>query len=275
MPGKRGRTYSARYTSYRPTRRARDLAFRKYHKVAPAKTSSFRMGRRRAALRALANPATMGPLGIEIKYLDCGTAAAAISQLANVSLGMVDPAGIGSTGCLSAPAQGDGPTNRDGNRIWARQLYFRGVVYTSTIEAGTDPSIPCRIYVAIVLDTQTNGAQMLSSDCFVNPSATQTSNVQPLRNITQWRERFRILREDVFDITPKTLTSTALNNMNWNGVSCHFDWFIPLNIVMNFNQGTTADVANAMDNSLHVVAFSTISTTSPLITYNSRMRFVG
>lgn len=47
-------------------------------------------------------------------------------------------------------------------------------------------------------------------------------------------------------------------------------------MVVNFTAGgTTADIANVVDNSIHVVAFATSIDFVPKLVYSSRIRFVG
>jgi len=52
---------------------------------------------------------------------------------------------------------------------------------------------------------------------------------------------------------------------------------LPLNgMKVKFNAGTTASVANVIDNSIHVIAYaSNITGVAPTISYQSRLRFVG
>ena len=70
-------------------------------------------GRNRMALR---NVRTGGLLGIEKKFLDTSLDATAIAASANAA-GAEYPPDAGCTGCLTAPAQGDTSSNREGNKI--------------------------------------------------------------------------------------------------------------------------------------------------------------
>jgi len=56
----------------------------------------------------------------------------------------------------------------------------------------------------------------------------------------------------------------------------YFDWFIRLKgLKVKFNAGTTASIANVIDNSLHIIAFASTTDPQAKISYNARLRFVG
>lgn len=224
-------------------------------------------GRRRAML----NMATQGLLGIERKFLDTARTAVSLVAPTNAAGGEVDPS-TGCTGCLSAPAQGDGASNRDGKQIVAKYLEIRGAVqFRAAIDQTAAQSVKY-VYVAVVLDTQTNGAQLNSEDVFVNTAASADGAPFPLRNLN-FGNRFRVLRYELVKVVPQTMSWDG-TNLEVAGGAAEFNWYIPLNnLKINFTSGTTADVANVLDNSLHVVAFATA--TSIDMFYNARMRFIG
>jgi len=233
-------------------------------------------GRRRQFARAAANQTTMGLLGIEKKYLDTANAGQVVSIVTNSTAGEVDPSVLGCSGCLSAPATGDGPSNRDGNRIVAKDLYVKGALIGLAAKAVTDPPAPTRVMVAIVLDTQTNGAQLNSEDVFTNLTGAAIGQTTPLRNML-FRDRFRVLKQEVFDVSAVAITQAGAtaNNYSWSAGAQIFEWYFDLkNMVINL-QNTAADVANVIDNSLHVIAFAQGGNSPITIAYNARMRFVG
>jgi len=67
---------------------------------------------------------------------------------------------------MTTPAQGDGPSNRDGKEIAMLYLQINGTIALPSKEIQADAPNGCSVFVAIVLDTQTNAAQMNSEDCF-------------------------------------------------------------------------------------------------------------
>lgn len=226
-----------------------------------------------AAVRQIANAATAGFLGIEKKFLDTSRADGAVGTAAACTGGEVDPAGSGCTGCLSVPAQGDGEQNIDGKKYVIDSLIIKGYVRTGaeTTEAPTESN---KVFVAVVLDTQTNGAQMSSEDCFKNLLNTTAGLANVTKNLLSGN-RFRILKSHVFDVTPVGIAGTVATTAHY-AVRREFDWYIPfkggLPVRLNAT-GTDANVANCIDNSLHVIAFSTIADSA--LAYNARIRFQG
>lgn len=227
-------------------------------------------GAKLQAQRAVANAVTMGFIGIEKKFLDTAKSLTVVAGAGALTGGEYDPSS-GCTGCLSCPAQGDTEQARDGKRFVIDSLVLKGYVVDpeSASEAAHAAS---KIFVAVILDTQTNGAQLNSEDVFKNLLGTADGVVNPMKNLL-FGKRFRILKSQVWDLTPTGVTAAGLTAAD--AVRREFDWYIPFKggLPVNTNAGTTADVANVADNSLHVVSFSTLGTA--YIAYNARIRFQG
>lgn len=215
----------------------------------------------------------MGFLSIERKFLDTALQATALVAPTDASGGEFDPS---TTVMMSTPGQGDGPSQRDGKEIAMLYLQFNCVLNIPKLEIQADAPSGCSIFVAIVLDTQTNAAQMNSEDCFTNPAAAALNAATPLKNLL-FGKRFRILKERVFQMDVQTLSHFAVDSFSFGGVTKTFKWFIPLNgMKVRFNAGTSTSIANCIDNSLHVIAYaSNIAILAPTIAYSARLRFVG
>lgn len=222
-----------------------------------------------AAARVIANAATAGFLGIEKKFYDTKLADTAISVATDCTGGVEDPS---ASSMISTPAQGDGEQNRDGKRIVIDSLILKGHVSNSGTASEAVNGAPTKVFVAVVLDTQSNGAQMTSETCFKNLAATATHNADVMKNLLSGK-RFRILKSQVYDLT-QTGAFAANATFGANAIARTFDWYIPFKggLPVNFNAGTTSDIANVVDNSLHVVAFATLPAD---IGYNARIRFQG
>lgn len=226
------------------------------------------------AARAMLNSTTQGFLGIEKKFYDTFLAPTNLGASTDATGGEYDPS---ATSMISTPAVGDGEQNRDGKRITIKSCQVKGFVdLTGATANGTIPQLAnCKVFVALVLDTQSNAAQMNSEDCFKTMTGDARNNVNMLRNLL-YAERFRVLKSEVIDLTPNTLTGTAANTYSFSGVSKCFEWFIPLDLVVNFNAGSTSSIANVVDNSLHIIAYATSGApTQPTISYNARIRFLA
>lgn len=231
-----------------------------------------RMNRRRTFVRTM-GVRTAGFLGIERKFYDTSLGNTALVAPTDATGGEFDPS---ATSMISTPAVGDTEQNRDGKKINILSVAVSGTVSISAAELAAGPAPPCRVFIALVLDTQTNAAQMNSEDCFKNIAASALTASVPMRNLL-FGPRFRVLKEMETDITPQTLSHFAVDSFSHGGVQKSFKWFLkfPKGLPISFNAGTTASVANVIDNSLHMIAYVTNTTSTPGIAYSARIRFVG
>jgi len=226
--------------------------------------------RRSMQMQAAINPRVGGFLGIEKKFFDTFLATTVIVNPTDCAGGELDPATIS---CLNGVAQGDGESNRDGKNYLIKSLHWFGRVVTNTQTNKTGGWVPPSVFIAIILDTQTNGAQFNSEDVYTNPAGSSANNSCLQRNL-QYSSRFRVLKTFKVDFNQQTLSYDG-TNMEGCGMSksieCHLD---NLNIKVQCT-GTTGVVSNITDNSLHVLGFSTNGTETVNLTYTSRIRFVG
>lgn len=222
------------------------------------------------------NAATAGYLGVEIKYFDQAYAATTLSSPTTPDNTM--RADIPTQLCLNAVSQGDGPTNRDGKKIRMRSLYIKGLVYRQGYEDQPAPEEPVGAYVAVVLDRQTNAAQLAPAQVFTNTAGASLSNISLFRNL-EYNDRYRILRDGTFIFNAGPQSAYALDKISNGGLIRRFEWYIPLNIDVLFNTTTptAATVASIVSNSIGVIAGATSSSgnNSLVLAYNSRLRFVG
>lgn len=212
---------------------------------------------------------TAGFLGIEKKFYDASLNGSTIAANTDCTGGEYDPS---TTNMITTPPVGDGEQSRDGKRIVLKSIMVRGTIAKAALANQTALALPTEVFLAVVLDKQTNGAQMNSEDCFLNGSTAAVTLATPLRNLL-FSNRFKILKSDIFKLEPK-MSAWDGTNIEIAGDMVSFDWYIPMrNLVVNFNAGTTASVANVMDNSVHVIAFATNATCT--LSYNARCRFMG
>lgn len=201
--------------------------------------------------------------GLERKFYDTSLAGQAVVN--STSGAEVDPTTINS---ISVPQQGDGESQRDGRRFTINSASIRGV-----IDEQANTTAQYQVLVALVLDTQTNGAQLNSEDVYVNPSGNTLGNCALHRNL-KFVQRFKVLQTRLITMTP--------SGVGGDGTTVDYTFpQQPFSIFHSFKNGLqcTAStinegVANVTDNSLHVLAF-TNGGSSPEITYNSRVKFMG
>ncbi len=244
----------------RPFKAPRFVGFKRkrYSPIVPVGISKKGKWRR-------ANLRSGGFMGIEKKFADFEVTATALA--AGVAGGEIST----SASCLNAVAQGDGESNRDGRRYKMKSIHVKGFLQqpgTST-KGGT-----AMVRMAVVLDTQTNGAEMNAEDCYL-ATATASQSVSAFRNL-QFSGRFKVL----YDKTIVMNRTAALGNGTAND-SCEIER--PFNINIDIptkysvvdTTGTTANVSTITDNSLHLLSWCNDTTDAPNIRYESRLRFVG
>lgn len=213
----------------------------------------------------------MNMMGVEKKFLD-SSFTGTVSVATDCTGGEADPATLL---CLTTPVQDDTPSGREGKRITCKYIEIKGTVSAPPVELQANPRVHNKVFVALVLDMQTNQAQLNSEDVFKNTVATVDGNASPLRNLL-FADRFRILKHETFNLDMKTLSHFAVDSFSEAGVSRDFSWFVPLkDLPVNFNATATGVIGNVIDNSVHVIAFSTGTGTTTTLAYNARLRFVG
>lgn len=225
-------------------------------------------------MRAYKNFRVGGYLGIEYKFLDCAWNGVAIGTSTDGSGGEMQPSS-GCTNALSVPAQGDGESNRDGRKYTLKSVWVSGQLAFTALGAQTTIEEPSGYFFALVLDTQANGATISSIDVFDNPSTSAKAMIpQPVRDL-QNSKRFKVLASKYIPSPPLVTGQSAAGqftvnpnrspafSLNWKG-----------NLVCD-SKGTTADVASASDNAIHLIAYAGSTQFTPVFIGKSRVRFVG
>lgn len=216
--------------------------------------------------------------GVERKFYDNWATASVVSDSILLQSGVVIL--NENEQIISAPGQGSTSTSRDGKHIVIDAIMIEGNVSVpwSDVDKSVVPEDLPRVFVALVQDTQCNGSLAgLSQAMFVNPSAHSSLNCNPLKNLHSG-QRFKTLK--VWDINFSDLTMLYdgfTGNIEWSSEAKNFSTYLNVNIPVNFNATTTQDVAAVVDNALYIVAFADHSTIPlrPIISFNSRIRFVG
>ncbi len=226
-----------------------------------------RYTKRRARSR---NPRSGGFLGIEKKFYDTAQNVA-LATATGATGGEIDPTTVD---CISAPAQGDGEENRDGNRIVIKSAFVTGVIKMpkQANQTATDDAFSWVVY--LVQDQQANGATINSEDVFTNPAASNNTASTPLRNL-QYTSRFKVLAKSAgtFDAPSPSYDGT---NMEQGGMSQMFVLSWKGIMPVQFKGGATAaGVTGVANNAIHVVAWVTSTDMAPTIAYNARVRFEG
>ncbi len=177
-----------------------------------------------------------------------------------------DPATVD---CLSAVATGDGESDRDGRVYYIHSVHVNGRCGFSTQESVGAPISDPIYRILLVLDKQTNGAQLTPGEVM---ETGFTEDVHAFRNMG-FTQRFWVLKDVMFSMSMNNQTNEGSVNLFANGGRVRL-WNmdhvfkIPLKV---YCSNTTAVIASIENFSLHIVGFCT--TTNTTITYISRVRF--
>ena len=208
---------------------------------------------------------------MEKKFYDTYLVNATINSTADCSSGEQDQS---ATICATTIPQGDGESQRDGRKAEILSVHYKGtILIPERANQSTQTTYPI-VYIAMVLDTQTNGTQIVSENVFENPSASTRLCVTPLQNLEN-QKRFRVLKVWRHDFMPATNGSTG-STFDTHGYSKSFDLFHKFKTPLKINySNTTESIASTADNSVHLIAYCSATGATPTLNYNCRTRFVG
>lgn len=215
------------------------------------------------------NYRTGGYLGIENKFLDTSLTSKTLVAATDATGLLADPTTLN---CLNVMAQGDTPSGRDGKKVNMKRIDIRGIIQVGNQANQTVTDIAGAVTLALVLDTQTNGAQFASNLVFTNPSASVTTNVNLFRNL-EYVDRFKVLKTKTIRLPQPTIVYDG-TNIEQGGYHLPFKMGCNLNNLQVLYKDTAGTVADIVDNSLHLVAYCT-NGTLPVLNYNARLRFIG
>ena len=216
---------------------------------------------------------TGGFIGKELKFIDYGgNQLSLLATVTDSTGGEMDPNVGGTPLCLNGIGQGNGQSDRDGKNIIMKSFYINGNITMGAFSDRNGATAAALVFIAVVLDKQTNGAQLNSEDVFKNPCATNHAQANPIRNL-EYSDRFDVLWSKSYAIQAGTSFYTGtLDQSEINETRIKFKKFKRINIPVTYT-GTGSTVATVMNNSLHVIAYTTGQNCT--LNYNSRVRFIG
>lgn len=177
--------------------------------------------------------------------------------------------------CISVMAQGTTHNQRLGNKVLLKSVQIKGIVFPNALADQSDSVRGVHIKLALLMDTQTNGAQYATTDLYEDPSDTAL-DVVAMRDI-EHIERFKVLKEWHMNVSRYSgLTDNVTAGPNSTGsisgdvryFKCYKKLKIP---VRHITTGATID--DVMDNSLHFYAIA--SEAGWNVKYISRVKFQG
>jgi len=226
-----------------------------------------------------------GLMGIELKFKDYSLCSGNINDSTAEFTGGaqepdIDNAGAATPKCLNSMGRGDGPENRDGDRIIMKKIDIFGLIRSPVVADATTAKGAKTVFLALVLWKATNSdpgaAGFKSENVFDNVGADSNLLTCPLRNLAHsklykvlWRKRY---------VIPNVGAVYDGSNIEEHGGAIHFaihHKFKGNGLPVQFS-GSGSTLGSIADNSLHLVAFATPNNgRTATICYNSRLRFVG
>lgn len=259
--------------AFRPPRSYRRTAF------GPRRRALFK---RRFARR---NIRTAGFLGIELKHVDYKVSYSDLKVLryTDSASAECDPV---TANCLNALSEGSAVNQRIGRKVTNKSILIRGIINWSQWygDMAVDSVHQTNAVIFLVLDKQTNGAQLNSEDVFSCPNAggTDPTGMTAIRDLER-SQRFTVLAKVVITAPQRQpIGGDALGNTYLPAMNIPFEIYKKLNFETQYNAtATPATCAQIVDNSLHIIGYTdypgpaTAIDTVPTIIYTSRLRYVG
>lgn len=211
----------------------------------------------------------------ERKYFDTQLAGTALADGGGTSWagGELDPAAGANT--LFVPTTGDDFNNRTGRKVQVIALKLRGRVSCAaqTAQATADNSSACRLI--LVMDKQTNGAQLNAEDVINSGGATQS--LLMYQN-PAFFGRFRVLKDKMYTLqNPSMAPNTAAGGtIQQSGLNLNFKMNIKFKkpVVVHFNSTNGGTVADIVDNSFHLIGLTNNTALVPTVEYKCRTVFL-
>jgi len=218
----------------------------------------------------------------EMKYFDCDHTGVGLTLLTTTwpAGTMIDPAttiNLGSAAvanplCLCVPTVGAALNQRVGRKIMIHKIKVHGTLSCApqAAQAAADASTKARI--VLVIDQQTNAAQMTGAQLFQDASGA-ASTVNTFQNPNNFG-RFRVLKDKMFQLSNLNLAgSPTTADVIQAGVKLAFKFSVNFKkpLVVHFNATNGGTVADIVDNSIHLVAGADQTTYAPSVSYYTRV----
>lgn len=203
--------------------------------------------------------------GVELKFWD--TYVSATSVVLSAASAEVDP--TSDMHCLNAVPLGESQSGRIGRKIWIKSVDIKGICKPHLAETASNALPDTMVRIIIYKDKQTNGAQCNTEDVMQD-----TGGVDLLshRNL-QYSDRFTILFDKMVTVGRGNLMEDGTFSASISGKPATFRYLAKMNLPVTFS-GDTADIANIVNNSIHVMAMASEGA-GATISYQARVRYIG
>lgn len=208
------------------------------------------------------NKRTGGFIGMENKFVDYS-----YSSTVSNAWTADNPT---TTDCISAVAQGDGESSRDGRAYSINSVHIHGTVLHPVDTDKATPIDGDAMRIVVVHDSQTNGAEVTATEVM---DAGASVDWLAFRNL-QFTSRFKVLFDETIVINPVGTAGQDADNFNTGINVRHFSFNKKFKTPLKVNcNATTAVVGAIVDNSIAVLAITKAGIL--ILQYESRVRFSG
>lgn len=215
--------------------------------------------------RSFGNPRAV----TERKYFDSERNAALAALTTSWAGGELDPATGNS---LFFPVRGSDFNNIEGRKCQVLSIKIKGFFTMAAQANQTTTDDPGVIRICLVMDKQTNGAQLNAEDVINSGAASQA--ISMFQN-PAFFGRFKVLKDKFYSLQNPAITWDG-TNLEQNGLTKPFKithkFRKPIIVHLNATNGGTP--ADCIDNSFHVIGGCTNNELAQSIDYKCRITFI-
>lgn len=184
-------------------------------------------------------------------------------------------------GCLPVPRQGQNYADRDGRKIFQKNIRIRGEILWRAVDSEAVPAALGLVRIVIVKDTRTNkvelsGENVIGAGLGSDGLATLSGNgngLQLMSNPDGWG-RYQIVKDKTFRCPPLPAWGDATNLGNSSSMKTPFSFSVKCNCEVNF-EGSLGAIGAVLDNSFHVLIAASDTSEDARVSYYARTSFVG
>jgi len=216
----------------------------------------------------------------EMKYFDCSRQTTAVLAVGNTWLDgtMQDPSStidLGSPAvanplCLFVPTVGSALNQRIGRQVKVMKLKVNGTLAFATQAAAGVGETACKVRIILVVDQQTNAAQMTPSQ-LMNGAGGATGTINSFQNPNNFG-RFRVLKDKMVLLQDPNMAGNP-PAVVLNGRKHNFKFSVNFKdpLIVHFNATNGGTVADIVDNSFHLIIGCDNVDINPACAYYTRV----
>lgn len=217
----------------------------------------------------------------EMKYFDSDRSATNINAVTTTypAGAVMDPgttinlgdAAVANPLCLFVPKVSAALNGRIGRKVKVLKIRITGTIACGTQTAASAADPAARIRLSLVLDQQTNSAQMTPALLYNDGSSVDTT-ICSFQNPNNFG-RFKVLKEKTIKLGNLSMAGAGPASIDQAGDKRPFKMSIAFKepVLVNFNATNGGTVADIIDNSFHIVCATDSVNLVPTLSYYCRV----